>query len=102
MSASACPNCAGRHLTAITIQLAPEEERTFASCRDCEWKGWYKGERTVALKDVLTLASERRFDRRGSASRAAKAGKRINLGKLPAKNLRDAPQSGSGSCRPAW
>jgi len=75
MSASACPQCAGRRLTAITIQLAPEEERTFASCRDCEWKGWYKGERTVALKDVLTLASERRFDRRRGASRAVKAGK---------------------------
>jgi len=72
---SACPNCTGHRLTSITIQLAPEEQRTFASCRDCEWKGWYKGERTVALKDVLSLASERRFARRGGASRGAKTGK---------------------------
>lgn len=75
MSASICPNCAGRRLTAITIRLAPEEERTFASCRDCEWKGWYKGERAVALKDVLTLAAERRFDRRRGAASTARAGK---------------------------
>jgi transcription elongation factor Elf1 len=73
MPASDCPSCGGRRVTAITIRLAPEEERTFASCRDCEWKGWYKGERTVALTDVLTLAAERRFERRGGAAARARA-----------------------------
>jgi RNase P subunit RPR2 len=56
-----CPKCDSRNLTSIRIRLAPEEERVFASCHGCEWKGWFKEGSAVPLADVLSLASERRF-----------------------------------------
>jgi hypothetical protein len=56
-----CPKCSCRNLTSIRIRLAPEEERMFASCHGCEWKGWFKEDDAVPLQDVLSLAAQRRF-----------------------------------------
>ena len=41
--------------------MAPDEDHTFASCRACEWKGWFKEGADVPLGRVLSLAGERRF-----------------------------------------
>jgi DNA-directed RNA polymerase subunit M/transcription elongation factor TFIIS len=60
-SAMSCPACGSTRLTAIQIRLAPDEDHTFASCRACEWNGWFKEGADVPLGKVLPLASERRF-----------------------------------------
>jgi hypothetical protein len=55
----ACPHCRGEDTTQIEIRLAGEETVQFFSCRRCEAKWWERDGSTVALDEVLNLASEK-------------------------------------------
>lgn len=53
-----CPVCGASDLLAVTISVggAPME---FTTCHACEQKWWQHDGRSLALSDVLTIASSR-------------------------------------------
>ena len=54
-----CPQCGGEDCTNIVINLKEEESVQFFLCRLCEARWWERDGDTIALQDVLHLATER-------------------------------------------
>ena len=52
-----CPECNGRDCARIEIHLKEDHTVEFFSCRTCEAKWWEEEGTTIALDDVLDLAS---------------------------------------------
>lgn len=54
-----CPECHGEDCVEIEIKLKDEDSVQFFSCRKCEAKWWQKEGDSIALDEVLELASKR-------------------------------------------
>ena len=54
-----CPQCQSEDCIEIEMKLKDEDSVKFFSCRDCESKWWEKEGSTIALDEVLELASKR-------------------------------------------
>ncbi len=54
-----CPQCRSKDCTAIELHLKEEETVQFFSCRRCEAKWWEREGDTIALDQVLDLASKK-------------------------------------------
>ncbi|MDQ3646186.1 MAG: hypothetical protein M3345_04540 [Actinomycetota bacterium] len=54
-----CPQCKGQNTIQIEIRLKEEDSVQFFSCRRCEAKWWEHAGDTIALDEVLTLASHK-------------------------------------------
>ncbi|MDQ5816670.1 MAG: hypothetical protein M3516_10335 [Actinomycetota bacterium] len=55
-----CPQCRGEDSIEIEIRLKEEDDVQFYSCRLCEAKWWQRDGDTIALGDVLDLASKKK------------------------------------------
>ena len=55
-----CPQCRGEDSIEIEIRLKEEDDVKFYSCRLCEVKWWQRDGDTIALGDVLDLASKKK------------------------------------------
>jgi formate dehydrogenase maturation protein FdhE len=53
-----CPQCGGEDCTHIAINLRETDSVQFYSCRRCEAKWWEHEGDTIALDEVLTLATQ--------------------------------------------
>lgn len=54
-----CTQCQMEDCVEIEIHLTGEKTVQFYSCRNCEAKWWVRDGDTIALDDVLVLASHR-------------------------------------------
>lgn len=54
-----CPQCHAKDCTEIRLHLTEEENVEFFSCRRCEAKWWEREGDTIALDEVLNLASQK-------------------------------------------
>lgn len=54
-----CPQCRAENCTEIRLDLKDDETVDFFSCRRCEAKWWQREGDTIALDEVLNLASRR-------------------------------------------
>ena len=54
-----CPECHAKDCTQIQLNPKDGETLEFYSCRVCEAKWWEKEGDTIALDEVLTLASKK-------------------------------------------
>lgn len=54
-----CPQCKGADCTEIELNLTAEQSVQFFSCRRCEAKWWEREGDSIALDEVLTLASKK-------------------------------------------
>ena len=52
-----CPRCTSDDFTEIAIEVKVENSVKFYSCRLCEKKWWERDGATIALDDVLSLAT---------------------------------------------
>ena len=52
-----CPRCASDDFTEIAIEVKVENSVNFFSCRHCEKKWWERDGDSIALDDVLSLAT---------------------------------------------
>ena len=55
-----CPQCTGSDCIEIEINLKQENTVRFMSCRRCEAKWWQREGATIALDEVLNLATVQR------------------------------------------
>jgi formate dehydrogenase maturation protein FdhE len=55
-----CPQCTGSDCIEIEINLKQENTVRFMSCRRCEAKWWQREGSTIALDEVLNLATVQR------------------------------------------
>ena len=55
-----CPQCISSDTFEIGIQVKETDHVKFYSCRNCEKKWWERDGDTIALDDVLTLATTSR------------------------------------------
>ena len=52
-----CPRCSSEDFTEIGIEVKVDNSVKFFSCRSCEKKWWERDGDTIALDDVLILAT---------------------------------------------
>lgn len=52
-----CPRCTSEECTEIAIEVKVDKSVKFFSCRLCEKKWWERDGDSIALDDVLTLAT---------------------------------------------
>ncbi|MDQ3987027.1 MAG: hypothetical protein M3280_11105 [Actinomycetota bacterium] len=52
-----CPECSSDDFTEISIEVKVDNSVKFYSCRYCEKKWWERNGDSLALDDVLTLAT---------------------------------------------
>lgn len=52
-----CPRCTSEECTEIGIEVKVDKSVKFFSCRLCEKKWWERDGDSIALDDVLTLAT---------------------------------------------
>ncbi|MDQ1635145.1 MAG: hypothetical protein QOJ32_1954 [Frankiaceae bacterium] len=57
---TACPQCEGRRVTKISMQLTDGSPVDFVSCHDCEHKHWAGRDGALPLDGVLTRARKPR------------------------------------------
>lgn len=57
-SMQTCPQCGGEDCTHIVINLKEEDTVQFYACRRCEAKWWEHEGDTIALDEVLNLATQ--------------------------------------------
>jgi predicted RNA-binding Zn-ribbon protein involved in translation (DUF1610 family) len=57
-STNSCPSCGSQETLRVTMTVAGSP-LAFASCPACEWKGWEREGKHVALGSVLALVSTR-------------------------------------------
>lgn len=55
-----CPQCKGTDYTEIELNLTDDQSVQFFSCRRCEGKWWEREGDTIALDEVLTIASQKK------------------------------------------
>jgi hypothetical protein len=55
-----CPQCAGADFTRIHMAVKADASLEFYSCRMCERKWWERDGGSIALDDVLVLATRER------------------------------------------
>lgn len=52
-----CPRCRGSDITEIAIDLKPENDIKFYSCRLCEEKWWEREGGVIRLEEVIDLTA---------------------------------------------
>lgn len=74
-TAAPCPSCRRPGLHTLDFRLTNGDAAQMRRCTRCEWKGWWLGERQVALAQLLDAVHDTGLPRaRRSAGRRRRAG----------------------------
>jgi predicted RNA-binding Zn-ribbon protein involved in translation (DUF1610 family) len=57
-TSSSCPSCGSQETIRVTMTVAGSPT-VFTTCSACEWKGWRRDGRWLALESVLDLVASR-------------------------------------------